>query len=176
MRSPQPQIAIAFAAVFVASVALSACSAAPPADGAPPAAVKPAVATTTPAPPAPSAKIAPEMAGKVSPIPAFRGGDKDWTIEISALDATQHNVVVHWARTNETAAGTATYRGPLDIPRGQPLALTGMLQVGPDRRLLALEIDTVPCKGADGVEHPQRIQVKVEGRPALQGCGELAVY
>lgn len=176
MRSSQPQIAIAFAAAFGTSLALSACSAAPPADGEPPAPAKPAPATPTAAQPAPSAKISADMVGKVSPIPAFRGVGKDWMVEISALDATQHSVVIHWTRTNETAGGTATYRGALDTPRGKPLALTGMVQTGPDRRLLAVEIVTAPCKGADGVEHPQRITITIEGRPDLKGCGDLAMY
>lgn len=162
---PSPAL---IAAAIAAGLSVSACTAAPPADGAPAPAAKPA--------PAPSAKIAPEMVGKVSPIPAFMGAGKDWRIEIQSLDATQHSVTVHWPQTDETASGTATYRDALDAPRGAALALDGKLQLGAAVKALRLRIETARCQGADGADHPQRIEVEIEGRPSMSGCGDLAVY
>jgi hypothetical protein len=124
----------------------------------------------------PAAKISPEMVGKLSPIPAFIGQGEGWRVEIQALDATQHHIALEWTKTKIAESGTARYRGALDIARGSPLAIDGMLQTGGGAKTLRVEIRTEACIDTAGVAHPQRIMIAIEGRAPLNGCGDLAMY
>jgi hypothetical protein len=126
--------------------------------------------------PKPAGKISADMVGKVSPIPAFKGQGRGWRIDIHALDATQHHVALRWAETRATDSGTAIYRGSLQLPRANPLALDGRLQTRGGAKTLRIEIHRERCIDIDGTERPQRIVVTIEGRPGFEGCGDSAVY
>jgi hypothetical protein len=123
----------------------------------------------------PAGKISADMVGKISPIAAFIGQGNDWTVNIDALDATQHLVTLEWTRLRRTDSGTAVYGGPLDIARGRPLALEGRLQTEHGVKALRVEIRTESCTDDQGAVRPQRIVLLIEGRTALKGCGDLAM-
>jgi hypothetical protein len=124
----------------------------------------------------PAAKISPDMVGKVSPIPAFIGEGQGWRIEIKALDATQHYVALDWTKTKIAESGTARYLGALDVARGSPLAIDGMLQTRGGAKTLRVEIRSEACTDTAGVVRPQRIAIVIQGRAPLNGCGDLAMY
>ncbi len=124
----------------------------------------------------PAGKISPHMVGKLSPIPAFIGEGRGWRVKIRSLDSSQHHVDVEWTMSAITESGTARYRGALDVARGSPLAIDGMLQTRDGARTLQIEILTEACTDAAGVVRPQRIDIMVEGRAPLNGCGDLAMY
>lgn len=156
---------------------LAACSVASP-----PNAVAGGAKEAPPPPPSakpsgkPAAKISPDMVGKLSPIPAFIGQGKGWRVEIQSLDATQHHVALESTNKNITESGTARYLGALDIARGSPLAIDGMLQTREGAKALRIEIRTETCIDTAGVKRPQRVAIAVDGRAPLNGCGDLAMY
>jgi hypothetical protein len=155
---------------------LAACSVASP-----PNAVAGGAKETPPPPTAkpsgkPAAKISPDMVGKLSPIPAFIGQGEGWRVKIQSLDATQHHVALEWTNKRVTESGTARYLGALDIARGSPLAIDGMLQTRDGAKTLRIEIRTEICVDTAGVARPQRIAIAVDGRAPLNGCGDLAMY
>jgi hypothetical protein len=154
---------------------LSACSAATPpnavAGGAPPPQVAGEAPTAKPA-----AKMSPAMVGTVSPVGIFLGQGRDWRIEIRALDPRQHQVSLQWTALGRTDSGTAVYDGPLDIPRNRPLALEGRLQTPQGTKPLRIEIRSEACTDHQGVARPQRIALVLDGRTALNGCGDLAMF
>ena len=91
--------------LIVAGTTLAACSAPPPMPPAPP------------APPAPSPKVSAEMAGRLSPVPAFMGLGEHFNIRIHAIGDMRHEVELTWAMGQKTAKGILVYRDTPSVPR-----------------------------------------------------------
>lgn len=161
--------------------ALVACTATPPSEAQAP---EPDAASDRPTaapPPGASGKLSPEMVGKVSPVPAFRGqggrGAKRWTISIHSDGEMRHRVELIWAQTHERLQGSVFYRGaPTPSTHGAPIALDGTVETAKGSRTVRVEILTEACTDVAGVVHPQRVKIALQGRATMNGCGELAVY
>lgn len=147
--------------LIVAGATLAACSA-------PPAAA--------PAPPAPSPKVSAEMAGRVSPVPAFTGLGEHFDIRIHAIGDMRHEVELTWAMGQKTAQGVLVYRGAPGVPHRGPIALDGTLDTRDGAKKMRVEIVTESCTDEADRTHPQRVIVEVEGETTMHGCGDLAVY
>jgi hypothetical protein len=154
--------------LIVAGATLAACSAsAPPAPPAPPAPT---------APPAPSPKVSPEMAVRLSPVPAFMGLGEHFNIRIHAIGDMRHEVELTWAMGQKTAKGVLVYRDTPSVPRRSPILLDGRLDTADGSRVLRVEIVSEACTDDADRPHMQRVTVAIEGETPLQGCGDLAVY
>ena len=164
---------------------LTACSAATPTDAAAPGtatpdAATPAVAGTAP-PPGAAGKISPDMVGKVSPVPAFKGLGEHFNIEIQSeggptAEGLRHRVHLVWGMGSYEADGTLFYRGTPGPSRGAPIALDGTLDTAKGKQAIRVEIDTEACTDDADIAHPQRVTVTMQGEPVMRGCGDLAVY
>ena len=157
-------------------VALTACSATQPT-----AATAPTADPQEAPPPGASAKLSPEMVGKVSPVPAFMGQGEHFRIQIQSeggapADGLRHRVHLVWGMGSNDAKGTLFYRGAPGPSRGAPIALDGTLDTAKGSRTIRVEIATEPCIDDADVAHPQRVNVTVQGETRMTGCGELAVY
>lgn len=153
--------------LIIAGATLAACSAAPPAPPAPPAPT---------APPAPSPKVSPEMATRLSPVPAFMGLGEHFNIRIHATGDMRHEVDLSWAMGQKTAKGILVYRDTPSVPRGSPILLDGTLDTAEGTKALRVEIVSEACTDDADRPHMQRVTVAIEGETTLQGCGDLAVY
>ncbi|MBX3712297.1 MAG: hypothetical protein KF800_10085 [Lysobacter sp.] len=156
--------------LIVAGTALAACSAPPSAPPAPPAPPAPA------APPAPSPKISPEMAGRVSPVPAFMGLGEHFNIRIHAIGDMRHEVELTWAMGQKTAKGVLIYRDAPGVPRHSPILLDGTLDTAEGTKTLRVEIVGEACTDEADRPHMHRVTVAIDGETTLHGCGDLAVY
>lgn len=169
---------------------LTACSAATPTDAAAPGtatpdAATPAVAGTAP-PPGAAGKISPDMVGKVSPVPAFKGLGEHFNIEIQSLgertaEGMRHSVRLVWGMGTYQGEGTLFYRNAPDrsMPgpaRGAPILLDGTLETAQGPKTIRVEITTEACTDDADRPHPQRVTVALQGETGMQGCGDLAVY
>jgi hypothetical protein len=150
--------------LIVAGTTLAACSAPPPMPPAPP------------APPAPSPKVSPEMAGRLSPVPAFMGLGEHFNIRIHAIGDMRHEVELTWAMGQKTAKGILVYRDTPSVPRRSPILLDGTLDTAGGRKALRVEIVSEACTDDADRPHMQRVTVAIEGETMLHGCGDLAVY
>ena len=164
------------------SCALAACTATPPTEAQAP---KPEPAegraTTVAPPPGASAKLSPEMVGKVSPVPAFMGHGEHFSINIHSqgertADGFAHHVRLIRGSGSYEAEGTLFYRGTPGLSRGVPILLDGALDIAKGKKAIRVEIVTEPCTDDADVVHPQRVKVVVHGETTLNGCGDLAVY
>lgn len=161
---------LAIASILAVLAPLAACTAAAPADAK-------EASPLAPSGGKPAGKISPEMVGRLSPIPAFKGQGDGWRVEIRALDATQHHVALQWPASGETATGTARYDGPLNVAReAGPLILNGALERGGAKRPLRVEIRAQACVDRDGIARPHTIAIAIGAEPPLHGCGDLAMY
>lgn len=162
---------------------LAACSVATPTDATAP----DAAATESAAPPPGAAgKIAPDMVGKVSPVPAFKGLGEHFNIEIRSrgertAEGMRHSVHLIWGMGTYEAEGTLFYRSAPDrsMPgagRSAPILLDGMLQTAQGPKTIRVEITTEACIDDADQPHPQRVTVALQGETGMQGCGDLAVY
>lgn len=156
--------------LIVAGTTLAACSAPPSAPPAPPAPPAPA------APPAPSHKISPEMAGRVSPVPAFMGLGEHFNIRIHAIGDMRHEVELTWAMGQKTAKGLLVYRDTPGVPRHSPILLDGTLDTAKGTKTLRVEIVGEACTDEADRPHMHRVTVAIDGETTLHGCGDLAVY
>ncbi|MFD0724694.1 hypothetical protein [Lysobacter brunescens] len=154
-------------------VTLIACSA--PAPSAEPAPAPPS-STAAEAPPAPSPKVSAEMAGRVSPVPAFMGLGEHFNIRIQSVGDMRHDVELTWAMGQKSAQGVLMYRGAPGVPHRGPIALDGTLDTAEGAKPIRVEIVTGPCTDEADRPHPQRVTVTLEGETTLHGCGDLAVY
>lgn len=159
--------------LIVAGTTLVACSA-PPLPPAPPA--PPAAPAAPPPPPAASPKVSPEMAGRLSPVPAFMGLGEHFNIRIHAIGDMRHEVELTWAMGEKTAKGILVYRDTPSVPRRSPIALDGTLDTADGTKPIRVEIVTEPCTDEADRPHPQRVTVEVDGETTMHGCGDLAVY
>lgn len=173
---------------------LAACSVATPTDavapGTAPDASTPAVASAGP-PPGAAGKISPDMVGKVSPVPAFKGLGEYFNIEIQSqggqtAEGMRHRVHLIWG-TPVGAVGTHDAEGTLFYPstpdrsmpdtvRGAPILLDGTLQTAQGPKTIRVEITTEACTDDADQPHPQRVKIALQGETGMQGCGDLAVY
>lgn len=159
-----------------ATVVLAACTATTPTEAAAP------EAGPVGPPPGASGKLSPEMAGKVSPVPAFMGLGEHFRIEIQSdggqtADGLRHRVQLTWGTGTRQAEGTLFYRGtPGYTSGGAPIALDGTLDTPVGKKTIRVEIATEACTDEADTAHPQRVTVTVQGEAAMRGCGDLAVY
>ena len=165
------------------SCALAACTATPPTEAqAPGPDMADNRATTAAPPPGASAKLSPDMVGKVSPVPAFRGLGEHFNIEIQsrgepAAEGLAHRVRLIRGSGSDEAEGTLFYRGTPGPSRGKPMILLeGTLDTRKGKQAIRVEIVTEPCTDDADVVHAQRVKVVVHGETGLSGCGDLAVY
>lgn len=159
-------------------VAMTACSATQPTAATAPL-VDPPQATLPP--PGASAKLSPDMVGKVSPVPAFMGLGEHFRVEIQSeggetADGLRHRVHLVWGMGSDDARGTLFYRGAPGPSRGAPIALDGTLDTAKGSRTIWVEIATEPCIDDADVTHPQQVNITLQGEIKMTGCGELAVY
>jgi hypothetical protein len=159
-------------------VAMTACSATQPTAATAPSADSP---QATLPPPGASAKLSPDMVGKVSPVPAFMGQGEHFRIQIQSeggesADGLRHRVHLVWGMGSDDARGTLFYRGAPGPSRGAPIALDGSLVTAKGSRTIRVEIATEPCIDDADVAHPQRVNITLQGEIKMTGCGELAVY
>lgn len=169
---------------------LVACSAATPTDAtapdaaatesAAPDASTPAVASAGP-PPGAAGKISPDMVGKVSPVPAFKGLGEHFNIEIQSQgeqtpEGMRHSVRLVWGMGTYEGEGTLFYRSAPGPARGAPILLDGTLQTAQGPKTIRVEITTEACTDDADRPHPQRVTVALQGETGMQGCGDLAVY
>lgn len=171
---------------------LTACSAATPTDAAAPVTVAPETATPEASaaasgpPPGAAGKISPDMVGKVSPVPAFKGLGEHFNIEIQSqgeqtAEGMRHSVHLVWGMGTYDAEGTLFYRSAPDrnMPgpaRGAPILLDGTLETAQGPKTIRVEIITEACTDDADRPHPQRVTVALQGETGMQGCGDLAVY
>ena len=155
---------------------LTACGAATPTDAAAP-------ETTSPNAPMPGAagKISPDMVGKVSPVPAFKGLGEHFNIEIQSQgeqtpEGMRHSVRLVWGMGTYEGEGTLFYRSAPGPARGAPILLDGTLQTAQGPKTMRVEIVTEACTDDADRPHPQRVTVALQGETGMQGCGDLAVY
>ncbi len=163
--------------VFAMSAA-TACASDPNAAASPPNLSSTAAAPTQAA--RPMGKIAPEMVGKVSPVPAFKGAGKGWSIDIQSSGESngemQHHVAFAWNGSSQSADGMLVYRNVPGSALGERIVLDGSIAMSAGRKAMEVEITTTPCTDAAGQHYPQRVRVSVTGMATMTGCGELAVY
>lgn len=148
-------------ALIVAGTTLAACS---------------APQTAPPAPAAPSPKVSPEIAGRVSPVPAFMGLGEHFNIRIRSIGDMRHDVELTWAMGQKAAQGVLVYRDAPGVPHRGPIVLDGTLDTADGAKPIRVEIVTEPCIDEADRPHPQRVTVTLEGETTLHGCGDLAVY
>jgi hypothetical protein len=162
--------------------ALVACTATPPTEAqAPGPDVADDRATTAMPPPGASGKLSPEMVGKVSPVPAFKGLGEHFNIEIQSEGGDSPNGLRHRMRLTRDsgtyeAQGILLYRGIRGPSQGAPITLEGTLDTAKGKKTVRVEIATEACTDEADVVHPQRVRIAVQGETELNGCGELAVY
>ena len=120
-------------------------------------------------------KSLPGTSGRVaSPVPAFMGGGKDWTINIKSTGQGNHDVEL--VREGERMEGTLLYRGqPADAPSSLSVLL-GEVQSGGKSHAIIVEILRQSCVDERGVDTRTSVYITLEGQPQLRGCGHLAVY
>jgi hypothetical protein len=166
---------------------LTACSAATPTGAAAPVtAVPEAAAPDAPMPaaappPGAAGKISPDMVGKVSPVPAFKGLGEHFNIEIQSHgeqtpEGMRHSIRLVWGMGTYEGEGTLFYRSAPGPARGAPILLDGTLQTAQGPKKIRVEIVTEPCTDDADRPHPQRVTVALQGETGMQGCGDLAVY
>jgi hypothetical protein len=128
-------------------------------------------ASTDRVPAAAAGKISADQVGKVSPVPAFQGGGKDWSIEIQAVGGMRHSVRL--STGDDVQTGTAVYQPAADK---QQILLTGTLYATQNDRALRITLTRGECRDAAGRAHRHRVRIDVAGATSLQGCGDLAMY
>jgi hypothetical protein len=161
---------------------LAACSATTPTDAVATGTAMPeASAAASGPPPRAAGKISPDMVGKVSPVPAFKGLGEHFNIEIQSQgeqtpEGMRHSVRLVWGMGTYEGEGTLFYRSAPGPARGAPIQLDGTLQTAQGPKTLRVEIVTEPCTDDADQLHPQRVTVALQGETGMQGCGDLAVY
>lgn len=138
-----------------------------------------ATATTETAAPAerPTAKIAADQVGKVSPVPAFKGFGEHWSVDIQASgDDFDHTVALTWGSGSYNATGHARYQKPTAGAPNSPIVLSGDLATAQGAKPMTIEISRQDCTDDGDRPHQHSVRVRVEGMEPMQGCGDLAMY
>ena len=109
-----------------------------------------------------------------SPVPAFVGGGKDWTINIRSTGQGNHDIEL--VREGTRMKGTLLYRGqPADAPSSLSVLL-GEVKSGDKPHAIIVEIARQSCVNQRGLDTGASVHITLEGQPQLRGCGHLAVY
>lgn len=108
----------------------------------------------------------------ISPVPAFRGGDGDWRIEIQSVGDLRHEVVLSQGRARMT--GMLTYRPLPGEDASGPLDLSGALRAPRGDAPMQVHLQPETCIDAAGA-HAWTVRVDVEGHAPRAGCGDLAM-
>ena len=119
-------------------------------------------------------KISAAQVGRISPVPAFKGGGSDWQIEIQATGDFRHDVQLTWG--DRSARGTLIYDRERNAAAPATIVLDGTLHADTGDVAMAVVIERGDCRDAEGHAHRQRVRVTVEGMAPLQSCGDLAMY
>lgn len=135
-------------------------------------------ATTSVATPAPAgamAKRAPPRPGEqVSPLVAFRGAGRDWSLEIENAGGLAHDAQLTWGNGSQHATGTLRYDGAAGTAADAPILLVGTLATKAGRRTLRVEITPAACTQGTDSAYTHAVQATVEGLAPMFGCGDLA--
>ena len=129
------------------------------------------------APPPPAggsagAVAVPGTEGAISPIPAFRGGDAAWQMEIQSVGDLRHDVTLHQGRAQ--MQGTLTYRALPGAGEEGPFDLDGALYAPQGDAVMHVHLEHASCLDATGA-HGWKVQVYVEGQAPREGCGDIAM-
>lgn len=119
-----------------------------------------------------AAVVAPGGEGAISPIPAFHGGDAQWTIDIQSVGDLRHDVSLRQGRAH--LQGRLDYRAPPDAGEDGPFDLDGALYMPGGDAVMHVHLEHAACLDARGA-HGWKIQVYVEGQAPREGCGDLAL-
>jgi hypothetical protein len=163
-------------APLAALTLLTACTAPEPKVASTPEAPAPAAEAPTAPPPGAAGKLSPEMVGKVSPVPAFRGLGEHFNIQITSAGEMRHTVALTWGTGTRQADGEVFWRGAPGPKHDGPIALDGTLMIDGMARRIDVQIIAEPCTDEADQPHTHRVVVKVDGEGTLNGCGDLAVY
>jgi len=114
---------------------------------------------------------------QVSPVPSFRGGASDWQIQLHSAHGLRHDVSLQW--DGQTLPGLVEFRLPAVGPKPDTYRLDGLLYTPQGDVGLSIQIAGGSCSDASepgGARHDHTVQVIVQGRAQLRGCGDLAAY
>ena len=127
-----------------------------------------------PAEPAAPPEIAVALADTytISPVPAFRGGDADWRIEIQSVGDLRHEVVL--TQGGVRMAGLLRYRPLPGEGAGGPFDLHGALRALRGDAPMHVRLQRETCVDVAGA-HAWKVRVDVEGHAPRAGCGDLAM-
>ena len=135
-----------------------------------------AAATGVPLPDSALAGTDPAARPRVSPVPPFRGGGEDWQIQLHSARGLRHDVSLEWE--GQLTPGLVEFRLPAGPTPGS-YRLDGLLYTPQGNVGLSILIATGVCADASRPEagrHEHTVQVMVQGRANLRGCGDLAAY
>ncbi|NUS38380.1 MAG: hypothetical protein HOQ02_05085 [Lysobacter sp.] len=110
--------------------------------------------------------------GAISPIPAFRGGDARWRMEIQSVGDLRHDVTLRQGRAR--LQGTLTYRPVPGVGESGPFDLDGTLYMPRGDAAMHVHLERDPCLDARGA-HAWKVQVFVDGQAPRAGCGDIAM-
>jgi hypothetical protein len=123
-------------------------------------------------PPGAAGKISADQVGKVSPVPAFQGGDANWSVEILSVGDMRHSIKL--TSGDDVQTGTAIYQPMTAAP--PQILLTGTLYATQGDRALRITLTRGGCRDAAGAMHQHGVRIDIAGMAPLQGCGDLAMY
>lgn len=110
--------------------------------------------------------------GRISPIPAFQGGDAQWTIEIQSVGDLRHDVSLQQGRAH--LQGRLNYRPVPGTGADGPFDLDGALYMPQGDAVMHVHLERDACVDAKGA-HGWKIQVYVDGQAPRDGCGDIAM-
>lgn len=113
-----------------------------------------------------------EEAAGISPVPAFRGGDGHWRIEIQSVGDLRHDVVLSQGDARMT--GTLGYRPVPGVGEEGPFDLHGALHGPQGDAPMRVHLQREACIDEAGA-HAWKVQVDVEGQAPRDGCGDIAM-
>lgn len=112
-----------------------------------------------------------EDAAAISPVPAFRGGDAHWRIEIQSVGDLRHEVVLTQGGVRMT--GTLGYRPVPGVDEAGPFDLHGALHGPQGDAPMRVHLQREACIDDAGA-HAWKVLVDVEGQAPRDGCGDIA--
>ena len=110
--------------------------------------------------------------GAISPVPAFRGGDRQWRIEIQSVGDLRHEVVL--TQGGVAMQGTLSYHPVPGIGEDGPFDLHGALHGTPADAPMRVHLQREACIDEAGA-HAWKVLVDVEGQAPRAGCGDIAM-
>ncbi|MBA4490215.1 hypothetical protein [Paracoccus sp. S1E-3] len=109
-----------------------------------------------------------------SPVAAFTGGGKDWTIKIQSTGKASHAVQMTIPGNSQQWVGTLDYKGqPADAPSDLTV-LSGRVMATPAMLPATVEIKPGNCS-TGGQTGTSSVSVYLEGEKPLRGCGSMAM-